>query len=410
MNLSFFIAGRYLISKKSHNLINVISSISVVGLSIGTFALIVVLSVFNGFEDVIKSLYGAFNPDFEISAANGKTIDAATFPLEKVKLLNGVKGASFVVEEDALFKYSDRQYIGKIKGVDENFISLSGIDSMLVDGYFVLKEGEVNFAVVGSGVAWYLDIYPNNTSTLLNVYVPKRGNSSSFNLSNAFNQKAVHPAGVFSVQQEFDEKYVFLPIDFVKDLMDYKTEVTAAEVFLTKDSDSELLQDELTKLLGSDYIIKNRFQQNMALFKVMESEKMAIFLILVFILALASFNMIGSLSILIVEKNKDIAVLKSMGADKKMIKRIFTLEGIMISFIGGLGGLVLGFIVLYLQQTYGLISLGSGEGDFIIDAYPVKMKWIEFIYVFVTVQIIGFLATLYPVNFLLKNFNKVKLN
>ena len=410
MNISFFIAVRYLISKKTHNLINVISSISVVGLSIGTFALIVVLSVFNGFEDVIKSLYGAFNPDFEISAANGKTIDTATFPKEKINQIKGVKGTSLVVEEDALFKYSEKQYIGKIKGIDKDFITLSGIDSMLVDGYFVLKEGEVNFAVVGSGVAWYLDLFPKNTSTLLNVYVPKRGNSSSFNLSNAFNQKAVHPSGVFSVQQEFDEKYVFLPIDFVKDLMDYKTEVSAAEIFVEKEADTDLLQDKLEQLLGNDFVVKNRFQQNMALYKVMKSEKMAIFLILVFILALASFNMIGSLSILIVEKNKDIAVLKSMGADKKMIKKIFTLEGILISFIGALGGLILGFIVLYIQQTYGLISLGSGEGDFIIDAYPVKMYWIEFIYVFATVQIIGFLATLYPVNFLLKNFDKVKLN
>ncbi len=399
-----------MISKKTHNLINVISSISVVGLGIGTFALIVVLSVFNGFEDVIKSLYGAFNPDFEISAANGKTIDAAIFPTKEVENLNGIRGISFVVEEDALFKYGDKQYIGKIKGIDKNHIALSGIDSTLVDGYFVLKEGDVNFAVVGSGVAWYLNLYPENTSELLNVYVPKRGNASSFNLSNAFKQKVVHPAGVFSVQQEFDEKYVFLPIDFVKDLMDYKTEATTVEVFVEKSTNTDLLQEELVKMLGNDFIVKNRFQQNMVLFKVMKSEKIAIFLILVFILALASFNMIGSLSILIVEKNKDIAVLKSMGADKKMIKNIFTLEGILISFIGGLGGLGLGFLVLYLQQTYGIVSLGSGEGDFIIDAYPVKMQWIDFVYVFATVQIIGFLATLYPVNFLLRNFDRVKLN
>lgn len=409
MNISFFISIRYLISKKSHNLINVISSISVVGLSIGTFALIVVLSVFNGFEDVIKGLYGAFNPDFEISAANGKTIDASTFPLKEVEQLNGIKGVAFIVEEDALLKYGDKQYIGKIKGIDKNYITLSGIDSMLVDGYFVLKEGEVNFAVVGSGVAWYLDLYPGNSSELLNIYVPKRGNSSSFNINNAFNQKAVHPAGVFSVQQEFDESYVFLPIGFVKDLMAYKTEVTAIEVFVENDADIDLLQDEMAQILGNKLVIKNRLQQNMTLYKVMKSEKMAIFFILVFILALASFNMIGSLSILIVEKNKDIAVLKSMGADKKMIKSIFTFEGMMISFIGGLGGLGLGFIVLYLQQKFGIVSLGSGEGDFIIDAYPVKMKFIEFVYVFATVQFVGFFATLYPVNFLLKNFDKVKL-
>jgi len=409
MKTPFFIAGRYLVSKKSHNLINIISSISVVGLSIGTFALIVVLSVFNGFEDVIKSLYGAFNSDLEISAVNGKTFDINEFPKEKTLQLSGVKGFSAVVEEDALFKYGDKQYIGIIKGVDENYISLSGIDSMLVDGYFVLNEGEINFAVVGTGVAWYLDLNPDNISKLLNVFVPKRGNASSFNLSNAFNQKSAHTTGVFSVQQEFDEKYVFLPIGFVRDLMDYENEVSSIELFVDKDAEIDQIQIELEKLLGNDFIVKNRYQQNMALYKVMKSEKMAIFFILVFILALASFNMIGSLSILMVEKTKDIAVLKSMGADKKLIKNIFTIEGVLISFIGGLTGLILGFIVLYLQQNYGLVRLGSGEGDFIISAYPVKIQWLEFVYVFLIVQIIGFLATLYPVNFLLKNFNKVKL-
>jgi len=409
MNLSFFIARRYLISKKSHNLINLISSISVVGLAVGSFALIVVLSVFNGFEDVIKSLYGSFNPDLEISATNGKTIDFESFPKDKIIAFQDVKGIAKVIEEDALFKYSDKQYIGRIKGVENNYRNLSGIDSMIVDGYFVLKEGQANFAVVGSGVAWYLGIYPENTSQLLNVYVPKRGNASSFNLSSAFNQKAVHPAGVFSVQQEFDEKYVFLPLGFVAELMNYKNELTVVEVFTKPKADVTVLQQKIGMLLGDGYQVKNRYQQNMALYKVMKSEKMAIFIILVFILALASFNMIGSLSILIVEKTKDIAVLKSMGANKKLIKRTFTYEGMLISFIGAAAGLAMGFLVLYLQQSFGLVSLGSGEGDFIIDAYPVKMYWFEFFYVFAVVQIIGFLATLYPVNFLLKHFSEVKL-
>jgi len=381
----------------------------VVGLAVGSFALIVVLSVFNGFEDVIKGLYGTFNPDLEISATSGKTIDFTSFPAEKINALKDVKGIAKVIEEDALFKYSDKQYIGRVKGVETNYKNLSGIDSMIVDGYFVLKEGEANFAVVGSGVAWYLGVYPENTSQLLNVYVPKRGNASSFNLSSAFNQKAVHPAGVFSVQQEFDEKYVFLPLNFVAELMNYKSELTVVEVFTKQNADVDALQQNIEDLLGEEYQVKNRYQQNMALYKVMKSEKMAIFIILVFILALASFNMIGSLSILIVEKTKDIAVLKSMGANKKLIKRTFTYEGMLISFIGATAGLGLGFLVLYLQQSFGLVSLGSGEGDFIIDAYPVKMYWLEFLYVFAVVQIIGFLATLYPVNFLLKHFAEVKL-
>jgi len=409
MNVSFYIARRYLVSKKSHNLINVISSISVVGLTIGTFALIVVLSVFNGFEDVIRNLYGTFNPDFEIKASNSKTINTLDFPSDEISSITNIRGISEIIEEDALFKYDDRQYIGRIKGVDASYIDNSGIDSMIVDGYFVLNEGEANFAVVGSGVAWYLDLSPNEISKMLNIYVPKRGNASSFNLSNAFNQKAIHTAGVFSIQQEFDEQYVFLPLNYVKNLMDYSDEVTAIEVFAKGNADMDIIQKELEDVLGEKYNVSNRYEQNMALFKVLKSEKFAIFLILVFILALASFNMIGSLSILIVEKNKDIAVLKSMGADRKLIKRIFTFEGMLISLSGGTIGLLLGFLVLFLQQEFGLVNLGSGQGDFIIDAYPVKMIAMEFLYVFAIVQIIGFLATIYPVNFLLKNFNKVKL-
>jgi len=406
---SLFIATRYLVSKKSRNLINIISSISVVGLGIGTFALIVVLSVFNGFESVIKSLYGVFNPDFKITALNGKTFSLHNFPSEKIKQIEGVADFSKVIEEDALFRYGEKQFIGKIKGVENKFAQLSGIDSMLVDGYFVLNEGDANYAVVGAGVAYYLDLYPDEVSKFLNIYVPKRGNQSSFNVATAFNRKAIHASGVFSVQQEFDEQYVILPLDFVSDLMEYDNEVTSIELFTKKDADTEKVQQQIKNLLGDDFKVANRYEQNMALYKVLSSEKAAIFFILLFILALASFNMIGSLSILIVEKKKDIAVLKSMGADKKLIKNIFSLEGMLISIIGGLGGLILGFIVLYLQQAYGFVSLGSGQGDFIIDAYPVKMNWIEFVYVFATVQIIGFLASIYPVNFLLKNFEKIKL-
>ena len=392
MKTSLFIATRYLVSKKSRNLINIISSISVVGLGIGTFALIVVLSVFNGFESVIKSLYGVFNPDFKITALNGKTFSLHNFPSEKIKQIEGVADFSKVIEEDALFRYGEKQFIGKIKG-----------------GYFVLNEGDANYAVVGAGVAYYLDLYPDEVSKFLNIYVPKRGNQSSFNVATAFNRKAIHASGVFSVQQEFDEQYVILPLDFVSDLMEYDNEVTSIELFTKKDADTEKVQQQIKNLLGDDFKVANRYEQNMALYKVLSSEKAAIFFILLFILALASFNMIGSLSILIVEKKKDIAVLKSMGADKKLIKNIFSLEGMLISIIGGLGGLILGFIVLYLQQAYGFVSLGSGQGDFIIDAYPVKMNWIEFVYVFATVQIIGFLARIYSVNFLLKNFEKIKL-
>ncbi len=402
MRLSFFIAKRYLISKKSHNLINIISIISVVGLSVGTMALIVVLSIFNGFEDVIKSLYTTFNADLQVTSVVGKTFQYSDFPYEKIIDLEGVKGISEVVEEDALFKYMDKQHIARIKGVPDNFVELSRIDTMTVNGSFILQEGNTDFAVVGSGIAWYLDIYPQNVSNLLSIYVPRRGNASSFNFETAFNNKAVHPTGVFSIQQEFDEKYVFVPLHFARELLDYKDEVTSVEIRYNSEVDKDKIQSAVQSILGDDYIVKNRFQQNESLFKILRSEKTAIFLILIFILILSSFNMIGSLSILIIEKNKDIRILASMGADLKLIKRIFFTEGMLISFVGSIVGLVLGFVILFIQENYGLLQLGGGEGAFVISAYPVKMQLQDFIYVLGTVMAIGFFATMYPVLYLTK--------
>jgi len=320
MRLPFFIAKRYLISKKSHNLINVISLISVVGLSIGTMALIVVLSVFNGFEDVIKSLYTTFNADLQITPVTGKTIHFNEFPNDKILEIGGVDNITEVVEEDALFKYRDKQHIARIKGVSNGFIESSRIDTMTVNGSFILQEGTTDFAVAGAGIAWYLDIYPQNIAALLTIYVPRRGNASSFNFENAFNSGALHPSGVFSVQQEFDEKYVFIPLRLARKLMDYTDEVTSIEIRLNKDADVDLIQNSIQTILGEKYLVKNRYQQNESLFKLLKTEKTAIFFILLFILILSSFNMIGSLSILIVEKNKDIGILSGMGANLKLIK------------------------------------------------------------------------------------------
>lgn len=383
--------------------------IAVLGLSIGTAALIVVLSVFNGFEEVIKSNYSTFNPDLQIMAKTGKTISLDSFPSDALTKLAGVKGLVQVVEEDALFKYRDKQFIAKIKGVSENYLKVSPMDTTIIDGVFVLQEGTVNFAVVGAGVAWYLDVNPSAITQFLSVFVPKRGHASSFNFETAFNNELIHPAGVFSVQQEFDEKYVMVPLRFASKLLDYTHQITSAEVYLEPGVDADILEDQIRKLLGSEFIIKNRYQQNEVLFKVMRSEKTAIFLILVFILMLSSFNMIGSLSILIVEKLKDIAVLKSMGADRKLVRKIFFTEGMFISLIGSATGLFIGFIILIMQDHYGLLRLGSGEGGFIIEAYPVSMNPLDFLYVFLTVLVIGFLATLYPVRFLTRKYESISL-
>jgi len=390
-------------------LINVISLIAMVGLTIGAAALIIVLSVFNGFESVIKSMYNVIDADFEITVANGKTFQMRDFPVDKVKNVEGVLDLAEIVEEDVLYKYRDNQFIARIKGVSEPYVALSGIDTMLIDGTFVLDEGSSNFAIVGAGVAWYLGINIRSITDLLNVYVPVRGDPSSFNISNAFSIEPIHPAGVFSVQQEFDEKYVIAPIRFVRKLMDYEDEVNSLDIFLSPGADYNQVQFELENLLGAGFQVKNRFQQNETLYKVLKSEKMAIFLILVFILILTSINMVGSLSILIVEKLKDIAVLKSFGATKKLIFRIFMAEGLLISFLSATTGLLLGFLILYAQQSFGIIKLGAGEQDFIIDAYPVAMKGLDFLYVFLTVVCIGLLATWYPVKNLAKKYHTIAL-
>ena len=409
MRFPLFIAKRYLISKKSHNLINIISFISMAGITVGTMALIIVLSVFNGFEHVIKSLYHTFDPDLEITAKQGKTFHFSGFPSKDISSIPGVYQLVQVVEEDALLKYNDRQYIGKIKGFSENYKMVSALDTMIMYGNFVLQEGNTNFAVVGSGVGWFLGINLRDVKHLLSVYVPRRGNASSFSMENAFNNRVIHPAGIFSVQQDIDDQYVLVPLRFVRDLMNYTDEVTAVEVYLKKGADEEKVQKKIEQIAGEKFYVKNRNQQNATLFKVMKSEKLAVFLILVFILILASFNMIGSVSVLIVEKKKDIAVLKSMGADKKTVSRIFFNEGLIISFIGTILGLLLGFVILYLQQHYGFLSLGGGEGAFVIDAYPVNMKLTDFIYVFLTVQLIGMIASWYPVKYLLRNFEDISL-
>ncbi len=409
MNFSLYIAKRYLVSKKSNNLINVISLISVIGQVVGTAALIIVLSVFNGFEDVIKNLYNTFNPDFVITAEKGKSFHYSNFPTGEMTSIEGVSGIARVIEEDALFKYRDNQYIGKIKGVSDNYQNLSQIDLTIQEGSFSLQEGVSDFAVIGAGVAWYLDINIRDVRRLLSVYLPKRGNASSFSFNSAFNNKVIHPAGTFSVQQEFDEKYVFVPLRFARQLLEYEDEVTSVEVFLEEGTDTDRVQSKMQTILGDTFQIKNRYQQNKTLYKLLRSEKLAIFLILVFILILASFNIVGSLSILIVEKLKDIAILKSMGAGKSLIKKIFTTEGILISLTGSLLGLIVGFVLLQLQLQFGLIKLGAGEGSFIIDAYPVKILPLDFLYVFITVIIIGYIATWYPVRFLTAKYADISL-
>ncbi|MEI6898917.1 MAG: FtsX-like permease family protein [Bacteroidota bacterium] len=397
MNFPFYIARRYFVSRKSHNIINIISGISVAGVTIGTMALIIVLSVFNGFQELVISLFNSFNPDLQITASVGKTFHEESFPVEDVKKIKGVISMTKFIEENALAKYRDKQYIVTIKGVDENFASFSGLDSMVTEGKFKLQDGDQNFAVLGSGVAFYLNANLTDYLSPISLYVPKRDAAFTGVLENAFNNEVIFPSGFCSVQEEFDSKYILAPLRFVRKLMDYKDEVTGIDLWLKKGENAERVGEKIKILAGPGFTIKDRFQQQETLYKVMKSEKWAIFMILSFILFIATFNVLGSLSMLILDKKQDISVLQCLGASQSLIRKIFLTEGMMISLIGAITGLALGGAICKLQQVFGFVKLGSPGNTFVVDAYLVSMHPVDFILVFFTVIFIGFLAAWYPV-------------
>ncbi|MCX6305072.1 MAG: ABC transporter permease [Bacteroidetes bacterium] len=397
MNFPFYIARRYLVSKKSHNIINIISGISVVGVAIGAMALIIVLSVFNGFDQLVVSLFSSFNPSIQITPAHGKTFDLKSFPLDKLQKTPGVLHVAEVIEEDALMKYKDDQSIVTIKGVSEAYTKMSGLDTMMVEGKFLLQDGDKDYALLGYGVAGTLNANLQDYVNPIAVYVPRRDATFSGGFENAFNTEVIFPSGFFQIQWEYDVKYAILPLRFVKKLLDYGDERTSLEVDLAKDASQADVQKRIELLAGSKYIIKNRYQQEEILFKIMVSEKNYIFMILTLILIIATFNVIGTLSMLILDKKKDIAVLRSLGANHRLIQGIFLLEGVLISFIGAMLGLALGAIVCWVQIRFGLVHLGSADSSFVVSAYPVLMKVTDFFAVFFTVMFVGFLAAIYPV-------------
>lgn len=392
-----------MISKKSRNAINIISFISIFGVAIGTAALIIVLSVFNGFDNLIESMYNSFDPDLKISIAEGKTFNSNNSNITKIKTLDGVEIFSETLEENALLKYDNNQYFATIKGVDSNFCKISGIDTMIIGGEFMLHDNNnQEYAVVGQGIAGFLSLGLNYINPII-IYVPKRNASISMNPEKAFNKKYIFPSGVFSIQQEFDTKYIIVPLDFAKDLLDYKNNISSLELKISPDYNIDDIQNKIQTILGDDFVVKNRFQQHETFYKIMKSEKWAIFLILTFILIIASFNIIGSLSMLIIDKKNDISTFQSMGANLKSIRKIFLLEGWMISIAGAFVGLIIGYFVCWLQITFGIVKM-TGAGSFIINTYPVAINYIDIIIIFITVLIIGWIAAWFPVKYITKKY------
>ncbi len=396
MRFPFFIARRYLFAKKSHNAINIITLVSVIGVAVGTMALVVVLSVFNGFEKLILSLFNAFNPDMEIRLREGKVFSVDDIPLEELKNIPGVVLYSELLEETALLTYRDRQHLVTMRGVNNSFVEISGIDSMLVAGEFILEHGDADFLVLGQGVEYVLGANINDFQHMLNLYVPKRGRSTGLQPSQAFNASSNFASGIFGLQSEFDMEYILVPLRLARQLLEYDNEVTSVVIGVDPAANLSRVQRQVQDLVGPDFEVRNRLQQQDFLYKVMRSEKWAIFLILSFILIIASFNVVGSLTMLVIEKTRDIRILHSMGASQKVIRRIFLAEGIMISLGGALAGIILGGLVSWLQMRFGIIGI-QAEGSFIIDAYPVAVKAMDFVLVSITVFGIGLLASILPI-------------
>lgn len=395
MNLSFYIARRYLLGKKSQNAINIISTISVIGISVGTMALVIVLSVFNGFDTVVKSLFSAFDPDIQISVVEGKTFLPGDLP-DKIRSLPGVEAVSEVLEENVLLLYGDKQHIATVKGVDGFYQDVSGLDSMIYEGSMKLKDENRSYAVVGQGVAYHLRIGLNFINPLFIYTIDRKSRINMAQPEESIRRDFIYPSGIFSIEQDFDSRYVIVPIEFTRKLLSYENEASFLEVKLNPTFQPEEVQAEIAAIMGEAFQVKNREQQNALFYRVMKTEKWAIFLILTFILIIASFNIIGSLSMLIIDKKSDILTLRNMGASKQLIERIFLVEGWLISITGSLLGLGLGTGISWIQQHFGVIKL-AGSGSFVIDSYPVKIQGVDILLIWLTVLLIGFIAARYPV-------------
>ena len=392
MNLSLKIARRYLFANKSTNAINLISGISVLGITIGTAALILILSVFNGFEQLLTSLFSTFNPDVKVVPAKGKTFTIEDALMQKVINTGGVALVSETLEEVAFFEYKGSQDFGVVKGVDENFSEVTGIDSTIREGRIIFQNGDSEFAVVGGGMRNKLGINVEDQFAALAVYMPNKKHRAG-SLSKPFKKQYTYPVGTFVNQQDFDNQYVLTSIDFTRSLLNTRKDISALEIKLDPEVNVNSVTADLRDVLGEDYLVKDRYQQNEAYLKLMNIEKWMSFAILILMMVLIAFNMIGSLWMIVLEKKKDIAILKSMGATEKMIRNIFLLEGILLTLLGVVIGLVIAFVLYQIQINYGIISF---PGSFAFEAYPIDMRFFDVLVVILTVSFIGFLASILP--------------
>lgn len=375
------------------------------GVFVGSAALVVILSAFNGLEDLVLSLSNTVTPDLRIEPTNGKTFDPTNTVLLDFQKNKDVALYAEVLEEKALFRYNKQQFIGQIKGVSSSFLNNTKLASSLVQGNLELGDKETPLAVVGSTVQYTLGININNPLSALEIYSPNKNTANAFSPTDEFVSRYVSPVGVFESNQESDNA-VIIPLETARELLAEPKNISAVEVVLKDSSRTEQVMNTVQKALGEKFIVKDRMQQNALLYKILNSEKWAVYLILTFVLVIATFNIIGSLTMLVIDKQKDIAVLNSLGADKKMIRQIFLLEGLMISFVGCALGLLLGSLFAYAQMRWGFITMS--QGNIIVNAYPMALKVKDFILVFITVAVISFIASFISSRLSVKRFETLK--
>lgn len=408
--LSRKIAWRYLFSQKSHSAINAISIVSVCGVAITTLALVCTLSVYNGFTQLIGSLYSQIDPQIKITPLQGKTLDTEENAIRQIAEWPEVETFSPVIEENALCIYKERQRPVLVKGVPDNYTRLSHIQDIITSGSFLLNDGRIDYVTLGIGVASQLGVVANSPYPV-ELYAPNRlGRVNLANPSQSFNGRRIFVASTFcSNQAIYDDQIVIVPLSVAREMFSYTREATAIELRLTPSADEQAIAQKLKSHLGDNYRVATRIEQN-EWYKWVQIEKWITFLILSFILMIATFNVIGALSMLIIDKKRDIDTLQNLGADDRLISKIFLAEGWLISAIGAGSGLILGVILCYLQQEYGLLKLGSSEGIFITDAYPVRLELFDTVAVTLVVLLMGFVTAWYPAKFLRKRLLAAKSN
>jgi len=402
MNFPFHIARRYLFAKKSHNAINVISIVSVVGVCVGTIALVIVMSVFNGFEELTKQLYNAFDPDLKITPATGKSFKPDPAKLQLLLADPDVLTFSQTIEENVMAEYGNQLGLAVLKGVDDQYTRVTGIDARMFEGEFKLWVNETPQAIVGLTLSIYLRV-GLHFITPLRFYAPRNMPTISLNPETAINQKIIFPSGMFAIDEEIDSKYVLAPIEFVRSLLENDSIIGAIEVKLMPGAVDTRVQRRVAAIFGDEFEVKTTYQQKEFAYKILKSEKFMAFMILSFVLLIASFNVVGSVSMLMIGKKNDMFILQTMGADRKILSDIFMMQGWIIVLAGAFFGLLLGAALCWLQMEFGFFKV-TADGTYIIDAYPVAVKWRDFAMILSAVISVSFLTIYFPVKFFVKKY------